>query len=1611
MEVTPEIFAWLTSLNIINPFVSFSQDLVNDFQVPEKTVSLLMGGKFMDILIQPLQEAYNKFYKINEDYVSHLMKLKQIPDGQEYISNSLKYTNWKIIFEVLAHFGLIFSEDDLSLLVNNSIDELKKVISKIYHTYTKYLNSANDNSYNLNESNNKYNYNKKEIEIKEENPQETSNQNTLLNINELNPLKKYEECNTLLELIILSLCKNMNMKPRQAVALLSKNRKYLKKICISGYNYNFQAIKNWLTDLYNNKAIIIQLITSSEDGLNICYSSIGSALYCKDLDIALQSAQLLNIIKYKVGMNWNWFYNEGINVFIFIINKEDSFRRKQFLDLLYDFIKDNMTLFFDELKKKFEKGIRSNSYDKKSIYDFISNIILLCTNMDKDFIYYFQQFIYDVFLKNNNDISYNLSLLSDTFFNFDPIEENNANRIIAYFKECIKSDIENIFSTAIFQIFNLMEKFGKIKNKYAPHLYKTIAFIFLEEYDKEKKREIFLENFEKFFNGNQDIPIDILLEPYLNHINGSQKYGLSDFLFLLKIVEHPRIEAREISDIIQFILNVCLNSIPYSRCANLILSLIFEKELIDKLIINNNQENSDYNIEEIENKFIDFINTALDLYISNISKQEDKFILETPYDIMTQNYENVNMTIKETIINCVKKYRKIKGHHSSGLLAMMWYYSDNDDLMMQIEELNRPIYEPMNEYYERIRLEQEERDKYDYTKKLMISLKNLRDKRMNILLSKQVLDEQKKFKEDRIKKKLMEQRRIIRLMSGIEARIRPPVLGPIQKMNRSNSDFYDQNNKDNIFYRQNNLETGKLKSNMNFAMSNAAQNYANKGVISENSRLYRKLTAETNLQNNFRLKKSSSELNMYDNKNEEEVMKQYNHLLNTEKKKNLRYDKYNREEITKLLIQKEGSLISNEISYKNKKYVLPKTIFNQYMGIPFDLEEEEKRELKAIKGYNKEYRRNLKYYFKVYSNEAKQKISKTKLVRLLRDIGLDKDKIEYDEISTLIRIMFQDNFSEFDFNQFINLLVQLSFIIYTKRRPCLTIGETYSILLKRFTIKNINYQRIFSLKKKYHKVIDYLLQLKEDKEQFNIPEGFKFVKNTYVKYNCRLAPHMKDYIGESKFICYQILEQIIYDSCKSSIIEPFVEINNEEVVEIEPEKIHNWSPGLTMAYIDLNKSLKFHGIFAADALEEGIRKILKKNYQENNEGKMIKLAKGLFNIKWVIKDIEKKKEYRYKQLAEIERKKSQQELEKNKYKATISKEEYLKIEEKFKLMKMKIKKKEDEKKEEKKNREKIEQERKETKNKEMKPYFKNRRKILKEQFINIKSKQNELKKEREEEEKKEAEKYKRKEYIVSDREKNYNEFEKNINNTLKKISEQDSIKECLDKYMNHLKIIYDIYSKIGYNKISFYSKEVMHIDEFKQFLINFAILGIYINSEQMNWIFKNIAKVSQKERNNELYFDFEDFKLSIFYLTIFSKYEIKTWKMKPKDIEEISDKNIENFLQNLGLKLPFNKVELEKFINERRSMTMKNMLSLQHSKKLEEAKNYINSNKNNNEINGNNNIEQNDLNNEEKNKNQESIINNEVNQNSNDNNIKRDIKNGKNNENKNTNIDSDNKNK
>ena len=470
MKVTPEIYAWLASLNIIKPYESISKDLVKDFLIPEKTISSLLLGKNMDLIIQPLQRAFNKFNHVQKDYISKLNNLKQIPENQEYISftylNKIKYENWKIIFEVLSKFDLQFTETEIYLLVNNDKDQLKEIITKIYEEYNKLAFEG-------------------EADIRKK--------DSILNISNLDSDKNYNECNSLLELITLSLSKNMNLKPRQAIALLSNNRKYLKKVCINGYIFDFQLLKNWLSDLFDNKKLLIKLTKNSEDGLNIFYETIGTILYCKDLDISLKAGELLSIIKNKIKMNWKWLYNEGISAFIFILNKESLLYKKEFLKLFSSLISGLSSFFFDEIKKKYYLG------EKKLIYDFLNNIIIEAVDMEKDFANNLRTFIYEICLSKTNDISFNLSILSETFFNFYPIEEKYVNKIFSYFKSCIKNGSGNIFSTGIMQLFILMNRFGVIKNKYAPQLYKIIVQLFLETYDNIIKPLInFLMKIKRF---------------------------------------------------------------------------------------------------------------------------------------------------------------------------------------------------------------------------------------------------------------------------------------------------------------------------------------------------------------------------------------------------------------------------------------------------------------------------------------------------------------------------------------------------------------------------------------------------------------------------------------------------------------------------------------------------------------------------------------------------------------------------------------------------------------------------------------------------------------------------------------------------------------------------------------------------------------------------------------------------------------------------------------------------------------------------------------------------------------------------------------------------------
>ena len=60
--------------------------------------------------------------------------------------------------------------------------------------------------------------------------------------------------------------------------------------------------------------------------------------------------------------------------------------------------------------------------------------------------------------------------------------------------------------------------------------------------------------------------------------------------------------------------------------------------------------------------------------------------------------------------------------------------------------------------------------------------------------------------------------------------------------------------------------------------------------------------------------------------------------------------------------------------------------------------------------------------------------------------------------------------------------------------------------------------------------------------------------------------------------------------------------DSDDDIELEPEKIHKWTPGMHLAYIEMGKEYNKIGIEVADTLEEGFKKIIK---GKNSKGEKI----------------------------------------------------------------------------------------------------------------------------------------------------------------------------------------------------------------------------------------------------------------------------------------------------------------------------------------------------------------------------------------------------------------------
>ena len=333
---------------------------------------------------------------------------------------------------------------------------------------------------------------------------------------------------------------------------------------------------------------------------------------------------------------------------------------------------------------------------KTLIFDIIPNIISISKKIDnKNFFKNLKNFIFDICIHEEKKLTFSCSILCECFFYYYQMIDNNLiNKIILFFKKCLRSKNSSIYGSTIAKIFILINNLSRVYNEHAPPLYKIIISIFIDMYDDIKRREIFLIHFQNFLIEHKQIPMDIFLDPYLNKLKNCNNYNICDFYFLSQILFHPRIEYNDLIQIINFLLSITFHNILYNKCAIFILEKIFI-EYIPKSNIDEIQMN------DLERLFIDYIYKIFELYImkenNNLNGNlignneneidENENLLEMAYVIIQNNFFEINNSVKIKLIECAKIFYDNNKRHSGILLGMLKKYEDFGNILFEIEQM------------------------------------------------------------------------------------------------------------------------------------------------------------------------------------------------------------------------------------------------------------------------------------------------------------------------------------------------------------------------------------------------------------------------------------------------------------------------------------------------------------------------------------------------------------------------------------------------------------------------------------------------------------------------------------------------------------------------------------------------------------------------------------------------------------------------------------------------------------------------------------------------------------------------------------------------------------
>lgn len=598
-----------------------------------------------------------------------------------------KLYNWNILSQALELVGIVLDPDTKSLIIAGDTDMIIEVLKQIY------------NAENIRTSSNASKRGHKPM-------QATDGGIIIENISEN---KKLEEAESCLEYLILSFCHNFLLKPKQGAGLLAQGCKFLAHIVVKGLKGDFEPVKSWLQEIYGSLEVLTELILKEKKAgsLRFILTALKPGLLSKDTDVVQWSFDVLSRLaldlSYKDSLAdvWDWFISDSVlELCLVSLRRQGISVYKSALDMLLQIGQNRyLDLFGNQLSslvtdtKEYVNILSEflpHMTESESIYDEISVSGIL--------EFWIEFCIKEIDSVTGKSIDTRIAVLGfvysilNNFFVKVNDNENSMNSILGIINRTCRDENTMMRTISIGLMFQLFDLLANKKSPFAPIVYRTLTFLLVESYNISNTREYIAYNFSLIFKSNPNIPIGILLEPFVKRLQVSEiSLELFDYDFLLVLSQYPKLSIKHSIQLIDVIGKLYLNEFIYSKASGVVYTYIASKHIHKEAMQEYLLMFTRYSLNLVlstEQLMLQTPNAKQKTSVSDSVQQRIK-ILDMVSWIVQQWEDSLNSKIKDLLLSTNYAYYQIAQKDCKSILVVLSLFGNAQDILIEFR-INNP---------------------------------------------------------------------------------------------------------------------------------------------------------------------------------------------------------------------------------------------------------------------------------------------------------------------------------------------------------------------------------------------------------------------------------------------------------------------------------------------------------------------------------------------------------------------------------------------------------------------------------------------------------------------------------------------------------------------------------------------------------------------------------------------------------------------------------------------------------------------------------------------------------------------------------------------------------